>query len=58
MAALLIILRLWRVVRIINGAVISAKAKIDQQLEEARHHTKRVVHAYHKAQDKLATSEV
>lgn len=55
--ALLIILRLWRVVRIVNGAVLSAKARSDEQLHEARNHARKIIHAYHKAQDHLSNSE-
>ena len=57
-AALIIILRLWRVVRIVNGAVLSSKAQSDRQLEEARSEARRIIHAFHKCQDKLDAVEV
>lgn len=50
---LVIILRLWRIVRVVNGAVLSAKAQLDQQLHEAKHQTRHVITALHKAQDKI-----
>jgi hypothetical protein len=50
---LVIILRLWRIVRVVNGAVLSAKAQLDQQLQEAKHHHRHVITALHKAQDKI-----
>lgn len=33
------------------GGVLSAKAQADEQLHQARHKVKEVVHALHKAQD-------
>lgn len=57
-AALIIILRLWRVVRIVNGAVLSSKAQSDRQLEEARAEARKIIHAFHKCQDKLDEMEV
>ena len=57
-AALIIILRLWRVVRIVNGAVLSSKAQSDRQLEEARAEARKIIHAFHKCQDKLDEVEV
>ena len=57
-AALIIILRLWRVVRIVNGAVLSSKAQSDRQLEEARTEARKIIHAFHKCQDKLDEVEV
>lgn len=56
-AALLIVLRLWRVVRIVNGAVLSAKAQSDNQLEEARKQARKIVHAFHKCQDRMDDME-
>jgi hypothetical protein len=50
---LVIILRLWRIVRVVNGAVLSAKAQLDQQLHEAKHHSRHIITALHKAQDKI-----
>ncbi|CAI8035372.1 hypothetical protein GBAR_LOCUS19860, partial [Geodia barretti] len=35
------------------GAVLSAKAQLDQQLQEAKHHSRHVITALHKAQDKI-----
>ena len=76
-AGLIIILRLWRVVRIVNGkhitvlmielspiiikllgAVLSAKTRSDDQLHKARTAAREVIHALHKAQDKLTLEEV
>ena len=51
-ATLLIVLRLWRVVRIVNAAALGAKAQADRQLSVARAKVRNVVHALHKAQDK------
>ena len=41
-----------------TGAVLSAKAQSDQQLHEARNHARKLIHAFHKCQDKLDTAEV
>ena len=57
-AALIIVLRLWRVVRIVNGAVLSSKAQSDKKLEDARTEARRIIHAFHKCQDKLDEVEV
>ena len=74
-ATLIIILRLWRVVRIVNGnpplslsnflslslspgAILSSKARADDQLHKARQSARDVIHALHKAQDKLNNEEV
>jgi hypothetical protein len=46
------------VVRIVNGAVLSSKAQSDRQLEEARTEARRIIHAFHKCQDKLDEMEV
>ena len=40
------------------GAVLSAKAQLDQQLQESRHHTRHIITALHKAQDKIDLLEV
>ena len=56
-ATLIIILRLWRVVRIVNGGILSAKAQADDQLHKVRHKVKEVVHALHKAQENIDTQE-
>ena len=40
------------------GAVLSAKAQLDQQLHEAKHHARHVITALHKAQDKIDLLEV
>ena len=57
-AALIIVLRLWRVVRIVNGAVLSSKAQSDRKLEDARAEARRIIHAFHKCQDKVDQLEV
>ena len=57
-AALIIVLRLWRVVRIVNGAVLSSKAQSDRQLTEARVEARKIIHAFHKCQDKVDVLEV
>ena len=57
-AALIIVLRLWRVVRIVNGAVLSSKAQSDRKLEEARSEARRIIHAFHKCQDRVDLLEV
>jgi len=54
---LLIILRLWRVVRIVNGAVLSSKARSDAELHGARKEARRIIHALHKTQDRLKNME-
>ena len=40
------------------GAVLSAKSRSDQQLDEARLKARTIIHAFHKAQDKLDALEV
>ena len=40
------------------GAVLSAKSRSDQQLSEARLKARKIVHGFHKAQDKMDTMEV
>ncbi|XP_065912732.1 voltage-gated hydrogen channel 1-like [Dysidea avara] len=47
---LLIILRLWRVVRIVNGAILSAKAQSDAQLAQVRGEARKTIHILHKLQ--------
>ena len=49
---------LWRVVRIVNGAVLSSKSQSDRQLEEACSEARRIIHALHKCQDKFDEVEV
>jgi hypothetical protein len=56
-ASLVIILRLWRVVRIVNGAILSSKSRSDQQLSEARLKARMIIHSFHKAQDKMDSLE-
>ncbi|KAL5481821.1 hypothetical protein EMCRGX_G022070 [Ephydatia muelleri] len=56
-AGLLIMLRLWRVVRIFNGAVLSSKSRADSELKKVGHQKKKVIHALHKCQEKLASVE-
>lgn len=56
-ASLLILLRLWRVVRIVNGAVLSAKSQSDQELQQAREEGRKIIHAFHKCQDRLDDTE-
>lgn len=43
---------------LLTGAVLSAKSQSDQQLSEARIQARTIVHAFHKAQDKLDDLEV
>ena len=57
-ATLLIVLRLWRVVRIVNAAALGAKAQADRQLSVARAKVRNVVHALHKSQDKFKAEMV
>ena len=57
-ATLLIVLRLWRVVRIVNAAALGAKAQADRQLSVARAKVRNVVHALHKSQDKCKLEQV
>ena len=45
-------------VRIVNGAVLSSKAQSDRQLEEARAEARRIIHAFHKCQDRMDELEV
>ena len=40
------------------GSVLSAKSRSDQQLSEARLKARTIVHAFHKAQDKMDALEV
>ena len=40
------------------GTVLSAKSRSDQQLSEARLKVRKIVHAFHKAQDKMDALEV
>ncbi|XP_065912733.1 voltage-gated hydrogen channel 1-like [Dysidea avara] len=47
---LLIILRLWRVIRIVNGAILSAKAQSDAQLAQVRGEARKTIHILHKLQ--------
>ena len=56
-AQFIIILRLWRVVRVVNGALLSAKANADGELHTARKEARRVIHALHKSQEKNDTIE-
>lgn len=42
----------------IAGAVLSAKSQSDQQLSEARLKARKIIHAFHKAQDKMDELEV
>ena len=42
----------------IIGAVLSAKSRSDQQLMEGRLKVRTIIHAFHKAQDKLDKLEV
>lgn len=51
---LLIILRLWRVVRIVNGAILSSKAQSDAQLEIVRGEARKTIHILHKLQTRFA----
>ncbi len=40
------------------GAVLTSKSQSDNQLEKAKHEAKKVIHALHKAQDKMDEFEV
>ena len=40
------------------GAVLSSKAQSDGELHHARKEARRIIHAYHKAQDKMETTVV
>ena len=40
------------------GAVLSAKARLDQELFEVRHRLRHIITALHKAQDKIDLLEV
>ena len=40
------------------GAILSAKSRSDQQLAEARLNARKIIHAFHKAQDRLDATEV
>ena len=40
------------------GAVISSKSQSDQELEESRAEARKIIHALHKAQDKMDHLEV
>ena len=42
----------------ISGAILSSKARADDQLHKARSAAREVIHALHKAQDKLTLEEV
>ena len=41
-----------------TGAVLSSKSRSDQQLAEARLKARKIIHAFHKAQDRLDVMEV
>lgn len=52
-ASLLILLRLWRIIRVINGSVLSSLTQSNAQLVKARQETKSSIEAFHKARQKL-----
>lgn len=52
-ASLLIILRLWRVVRVVNGVVLSTSARRDAAVHEARGEARKIIHVLHKTQKRL-----
>ena len=42
----------------LSGAVLSSKARSDRDLERSRSEARRIIHALHKAQDKMDELEV
>ena len=52
-AQLVILLRLWRVVRVVNGIILSSKAQNDGALHEAKGEARKVIHMLHKTQTRL-----
>ena len=57
-AQFVILIRLWRLVRIVNGAFLSSKTQSDRKLQQARVEARKIIHAFHKCQDKLDQAEV
>jgi hypothetical protein len=57
-ASLIILLRIWRVVRIVNGGVLWSHVRSENQFEKARESAKKVIHALHKAQKKLEIEKI
>ena len=56
--SLLIILRLWRIVRVVNGIVLTTTARRDAAVHEARGEARRIIHILHKTQNRLVEEMV
>ena len=52
-AQLVILLRLWRIVRVVNGIVLSSKSQNDNAMHEAKGEARKVIHMLHKARTRL-----
>lgn len=56
-AQLVILLRLWRIVRVVNGIILSSKSQNDGALHQAKGEARKVIHMLHKTQKRL-TEEI
>lgn len=52
-AQLVILLRLWRIVRVVNGIILSSKSQNDNALHEAKGEARKVIHMLHKTRTRL-----
>ena len=52
-AQLVILLRLWRIVRVVNGIILSSKSQNDGALHQAKGEARKVIHMLHKTQKRL-----
>ena len=46
------------ILTLLKGTVLSAKSRSDHHLSEARLKARKIIHAFHKAQDKMDALEV